>query len=433
MSNPFPDIKKIYFIGIGGIGISAVARMMLLQGKSVSGSESSPGKITEELEELGVKIFTSHDAHNIDADVDTVVYTIAIKDDNTELIEARSRGIDVISYPEMLGKISLKMRTVAISGTHGKTTTTAMVSGVLIDAGISPTVIVGSLLKPKDPTEKGSNFIPGTSDIFVVEACEYRRSFLNITPHVLIITNIDTDHLDYYKDLADIQSAFSELANKMTLDDYIVCDPNDENLKPVLLSTKAKIIDYTKVKRIEGLQVPGEHNIKNAQAAYSVGEIFNVSDEGIIKSLQSFSGTWRRFEYKGETVKGAKVYDDYGHHPTEIKATLQGARAMFPDKKIVAIFQPHLYSRTKLLFTEFSKCFSDADEVLIMPIYAAREALDETITSKQLSDAILAEGKRSSAPQSFSDAEKYLTETFGNDSVLMTVGAGDVYLLKLLS
>jgi UDP-N-acetylmuramate--alanine ligase len=425
MTNLFPEIKKIYFIGIGGIGVSAVARMMKLSGKGVSGSEISASKITEELAELGVTIFPEHKATHLDPDVDTVVYTIAIHDDNEELVEAKRRGLNVLSYPQMLGKISSQLKTVAISGTHGKTTTTAMIAKALIDGGVSPTVIIGSLLKPEKVGEKGSNFVSGASDVFIVEACEYRRSFLNITPHILVITNIDTDHLDYYKDLVDIQSAFAEEVGEMTENDFVICNPADPNVAPVLKNAKAKIVDFTQAPKTENLQVPGDHNIRNAQAAFQVGKIFGIPEEKIHSSLQAFTGTWRRFEYKGETKNGALVYDDYGHHPTEIAATLQGTRSKFADKKIIAVFQPHLYSRTKLLFNEFSACFKDADEVVVMPIYAAREAFDGSITSGQLAEAIAKTGKKAQA-LSDEDALSYLNQ-FSHDTVILTTGAGDIY------
>ena len=415
-------VNLIYFIGIGGIGISAIARMMLLEGKKVAGSDSSQSEVTEELSKIGAEIFIGQKAENLKEGIDLVVYTIAITPENLEFVKAKELGIKMVSYPEMLGIISADKYTIAVSGTHGKTTTTAMIAKVMIDAGLDPTVIVGSLLK-----DHKSNFIAGKSKYFVVEACEYRRSFLNLSPKILVINNIDNDHLDYYKDIADIQSAFKELAMKIPEDGCLVCNVSDELLKPIIESVKCKVIDYVSGFEKLNLKVPGNHNQSNANVAIKVLEILGIEKEKTIKSLEDFSGTWRRFEYKGETKNGALIYDDYGHHPTEIEATLLGAKEMFPDKNIVAIFQPHLFSRTKILAEQFGKCFKNVSEVILAPIYAAREVDDGSYNSEMLAKEIEKNGEKVSVLKTFENIVSYLSTLDKPNTVFITIGAGDIY------
>jgi len=418
-------VKKAHFTGIGGIGVSAIARMMLAEGKIVSGSDVSDSAIIDELRKLGAKIFLGHNADNVAEDVDLLVYTPALTADNPELKKAVELGISTLSYPEMLGLISKNKYTIAVSGAHGKTTTTAMIAKILIDAGLDPTVIVGSLLK-----DQGSNFVAGKSEYFVVEACEYKKSFLNLNPKIIVITNIDNDHLDYYGNLENIKKAFGEFAAKLPEEGYLVCDQNDENLKDIIKEVKFKIIDYTKIKINNNfsLKIPGWHNIKNAQAAVAVAKILGVDFKKAENSLESFEGTWRRFEFKGETKNGVLVYDDYGHHPTEIKATLKGAREFFGGKKIWCVFQPHLYSRTKLLLDDFGKSFGDADEIILADIYAAREPKDEGINSKMLAEEITKNGGKARYMKSFDKITGFLAENARKgDVVIITIGAGDVF------
>lgn len=417
-------IKKAHFVGIGGIGVSAIARMMIGEGKKVtgSGSDSAHSLITEELEKIGAKIFLGHNAKNVPDDVDLLVYTPAVNFENPELKKAIELNIPTLSYPETLGLISQNKYTIAVSGAHGKTTTTAMIGKIMEDAKLDPTIIVGSLMNGSR-----SNFTAGKSEYFVVEACEYKKSFLELNPKVIVITNIDNDHLDYYGNLENIKKAFAEFTVKLPKDGYLVCDPNDENLKEVVKKTKSKIIDYTKIKADFNLKIPGEHNIKNAQAATAVAKILNIGEEEAIKSLNDFSGTWRRFEYKGETKNGVLIYDDYGHHPTEIKATLKGAREFFGDTKIWCVFQPHLYSRTKLLLDDFGKSFNDADEIILADIYAAREEKDESINSKMLAEKISANGGQAIYLNSFDKIAKFLVGNTKKEDVVITMGAGDIF------
>ncbi len=411
---------KVHFIGIGGIGISAIARMLLAEGMEVSGSDQAAGQVTAELEKLGAKIAIGHRAENVPAGVGLVVYTIAITQDNAEWLRARDLGVELVSYPEYLGRISASKFTIAVAGTHGKTTTTAMVAEILVAAGLDPTVIVGSFLKGQK-----SNFIAGKSDLLVVEACEYRRSFLNLSPRILIITNIDNDHLDYYTDLADIQRAFIELVEKLPPDGLLITRLEDPVLAPVVAASRVRVLDYERLAEEFSLKVPGAHNRANAKAALAVAAELHVPYERAMVALESFAGTWRRFEFRGELSSGAKVYDDYGHHPTEIRATLEAARSLNP-KRLIVVFQPHLYSRTKKLFADFVTSLSLADLVYLAPIYAAREPVDPSVTSEQLAEALAAGGRPAKVYDRLETIAEILKAESVSGDVIITMGAGDV-------
>ena len=310
----------------------------------------------------------------------------------------------------MLGLITANKYTIAVAGTHGKTTTTAMIAKILIDAKLDPSVIVGSLLNPSNfPGQKKSNLIVGQSEYFIVEACEYERSFLNIKPKLSVITNIEADHLDYYKDLEDIKSAFQQFTSQ----------------------SEKVIRDYTGyLNKVPKLKVPGEHNRLDAAAAYAVAKVLNIKDDIIQKSLAEFSGTWRRLEKRAETEAGTIIYDDYAHHPTEIRASIEALRELYPisKKKITIVFQPHLYSRTKALFEDFAKCFKGADRIILLPIYFAREDKDESISSGKLAEAICKNGEKAIAFTDFELAENYLKgEIFDKNEVFVTMGAGEAY------
>jgi len=396
-------IKKVFFVGIGGIGISAIARMMLLEKKEVFGSDIGESGITNELQKLGAKMTLGQGIDLIPKDMDLIVYSIAIPKYDLEFFKKlKNLNIKILSYPEMLGLITRDKYTIAVSGTHGKTTTTAMIAKILIDAGRDPSVIVGSLLK-----DSKSNLVVGQSDLFVVEACEYERSFLNLKPKILVITNIEADHLDYYKDLADIQDAFKQL----------------------ILQSENVIEDYSKyLEKVPKLSVPGVHNRMNAAAALAAAEILNIPEVVAQKSLAEFSGTWRRLELRGKTSQGTIVYDDYAHHPTEIKASLQALREIYPTKEITVLFQPHLYSRTKALFDDFAKSFEKADQILLLPIYFAREEKDESVSSEKLAKAITETGKNAQAFLNFENAENFVKAlNLGSKDVFVTMGAGEAY------
>lgn len=415
------NVKKAYFIGIGGIGMSALAQYLKDQGVDVSGSDRDASPVTELLERKGVTVVIGQKTDNVLVDADIAIYSDAVAEDNPERVRSRELGITQKSYFEVLGEVSTGKKTIAVSGTHGKTTTTGMLAKILRDAGASPTAIIGSLVK-----DFGSNYMHGESNLFLVEACEYRDHLLELNPKILVVNNLEWDHTDFFHSLEALQATFKKAIEKVPEDGAIVTNPNNPNIAPLLKNPKAEIIDYTKEPAYE-LQLPGEFNQMNARAAVSAARatVPNISDETIRKSLASFAGTWRRFEYKGKTKTGASIYDDYAHHPTAIRETLKALRARTNGKIFVA-FHPHLYSRTKDLFNEFSKAFSDADEVFIAPIYAAREVDDGSVSSAMLAESIQKTGIRARSA-SFEEIEKIFKTETGIGDTIMTMGAGDIY------
>jgi UDP-N-acetylmuramate--alanine ligase len=422
MEIDFKKIKKVHFIGVGGIGISAVARMMLEEGKQVSGNDTVQGDVVDELIKLGVVFTLGQKPELVPTDANLIIYSRAIEiADPVFLAQVKALGIPALSYPEALAIISKNKFTIAVSGTHGKTTTTAMIASVLLLCKTDPTVIVGSMLKSHN-----SNFIAGKGEYLVVEADEYHRAFLNLYPKVLVITNIDKDHLDYYKDLEDIQSAFRELALRVPEDGFIICNPNLLNVAPVLVGVKASVIDYSQVTDVPALPFPGHHNIENAQVALALAQVLKLDTKASVKALTEFKGTARRFELKGESERGVLIYDDYAHNPQKVRAAIAGAREKFPHQKIFAVFQPHLFSRTKLLLEEFAESFADADEVIILPIYAAREVDDGSIDNAKLAGEIKKYQDNVKA-LSFTEASEYLQEETMAGGVVLTLGAGEAY------
>ncbi len=413
-------MKKAHFIGIGGIGMSALAQYFKDQDVVVTGSDREESPVTELLEKKGIRIVIGQKAENVPTDVDRVVYSDAVPEDNPERARTRELGISQKSYFAMLGEVSAGKRTIAVAGTHGKTTTTGMLAKILKDADASPTAVVGSIVK-----DFGSNYLHGDSDIFVVEACEYRDHLLELSPHMLVITNLEWDHTDYFPSLEALQATFKKAIERVPTDGAIVTDPNNKNIASLLSAAKAHSIDYTKEPAYK-LRVPGEFNQTNARAAAAAARVTlpSVTDETIRASLASFEGTWRRFEYKGKTKNGADVYDDYAHHPTAVRETLKALRVKVKGRVIVA-FHPHLYSRTRDLLDEFSVAFADADQVFIAPIYPAREVDDGTISSETLAERIRATGIGATALD-FDSIERRLQEVKSGDTI-MTMGAGDIY------
>lgn len=418
------NAKKIHFIGIGGIGISAIARMMHLEGKEVTGNDLDDFPLVIVLKKKGIKIDVGQDINTVPNDSDLIVYSLAWEKINPTILEyARNLNVPVLSYPQMLGVISKQKKTIAVAGTHGKTTTTAMIAQILIEAKKNPTVVVGSLIKG---LTENTNFIAGTGELFVAEACEYKRSFLNLYPYIGVITNLEEDHLDYYKDLTDIQKAFSEFTGQIKTGGFVVCNPNDEKVKKAISGIEATVIDYTK-QVVPKLAVIGRHNQMNAKAAKAVAEVLGIESDVADKALVEFKGTWRRMEFKGQDKNGNLWYDDYAHHPTEIKSAIGALREEFPDKKIIVAFQPHLYSRTKLLLDDFVGSFNQADLVLVADIYAAREINDESIHSKDLVLKITENGTLAEFGGSIEEIGQKLKELKDNNSVIVTMGAGDIH------
>ena len=415
-------------MGIGGIGISALARLCLEEEKEVSGQDTASSPVIVELKKAGVKIFIGQSIARIPKGTDLIVYSEALEQRAPEFLErVRKLSIPMLSYPQALGELSKQKKTVAIAGTHGKTTTTAMVAHALLDAELDPTVVVGSILK-----DQNSNFIFGRGEHLVVEADEYKRAFLHLTPFILVITNIGLDHLDYYKDFADIQSAFAELAARVPKNGYVVLDRSDKKLQEVIRRTKAKIIDYGEFRDANlRLPFPGAHNKENAAAAAAAAHVLGVPKKRVLDSLTNFGGTWRRFDYRGKTAHGVLVYDDYAHNPDKIRAAISGYRERFPKQRLAVVFQPHLYSRTKTLFEGFTTAFSGADIVLVTPIFAAREKKDKEISSALLAKRIQKEMKGRTVlfiPQ-LPKVRTYIERNLKQGDVLITMGAGDIYEL----
>ncbi len=413
--------KKIHFIGIAGVGMSALAQLMTDEGIRITGSDSTWFPTLKTIERLGIPVTIGYKAENIPRDTELVVHTDAAYVDNVERIEARRRGVPQQSYFEALGKISTRKRTVAVAGTHGKTTTTGMLARILRDGGASPTAIVGSIVKDFD-----SNYILGTSDLLIVEACEYRDHLLELSPQVLIITNLEWDHTDWFPSLEALKKTFQRAIECVPENGVIITDLSNKDIVPLLTSAKGRVVDYMSEPTYK-LNLQGEFNQMNARAAATAARAIlpHISDATIIESLAAFQGTWRRFEYKGVTARGADVYDDYAHHPTAIRVTLKTLRTKAKGKIFIA-FHPHLYSRTRDLLGEFATSFSDADRVFIAPIYAAREVDDGTISNEMLAEHIRATGTDATALDSFDAIERALNEA-GTGDIIMTMGAGDIY------
>lgn len=400
------NIKKVHFVGIGGIGMSALARMFINKGINVSGSDSSESELTNTLESEGVDIVYSQVAENINDDIDLVVYTDAMPSDAPEILKARELEIPTLSYFEALGEVSKDYKVIAIAGTHGKTTTTAMTAKALIQAGLDPTVIVGSLMDFGDGIQ--TNFRAGKSKYLLVEACEYKRHFLNLHPYILAITNIELDHTDYYKDLKDVEDAFAEFASQSEI-----------------VLTQDSWSKY--MLRVPDLNVIGEYNKQNAALVLAICDVLNIDLQVAKMSLEEFNGTWRRFEYRGKTKNGALVYDDYAHHPTAIKATLKAVKKEFKDAKIIAIFESHTYSRTEKFMDDFAQSFSDADEVIVAPIYTAREEKINGVNAKIVAEKISLYNKNVQYSNTLQEALSTANSIAKEDDVIMVLGAGDLF------
>ncbi len=420
MKRDFPGVLRVHFAGIGGIGMSALARMLYSCGKEITGSDRETSNLIESLVSEGISVKISPEKQEIPEGTELLIHTIALSETDPVLLLAKELNIPVMSYPEALGQLSSDYTTVAVSGTHGKTTTTAMISDSLIQAGLDPTVIVGSVMNSLK-----SNFRLGKSKFLIVEACEYKRSFLHLNPDILIITNIEEDHLDYYKDLSDIQKAFSELVQKIPDTGYVVCNPNLKNVSAVLSDIKAQIVDYSKYKSPD-LPLPGEHNKENAKTAIATSEVLGLVSIETSKTLEKFQGTWRRFQIRGSLKKGSVLIDDYAHHPQAISETLKGIKEKYPTKKIRAVFQPHLFSRTIDFFQEFAEALQTADSVLIAPIYAAREVSDGSISSMNLAKEINRMGTEAFSVERLSDVKSWIVEKDSTDSIIISMGAGDI-------
>lgn len=442
--------KNIHCIGIGGIGLSAIAEILLSRGYSVSGSDMKESDITSKLAGNGARIFIGHRAENVD-NADLVVYSAAVGKDNPEIVRAAERGIETVTRAQMLGVLMDEYEnSIAISGTHGKTTTTSMVSLILERAKLEPTILVGGNL-----AEIGGNVKVGHSRYFVTEACEYMDSFLSLRPKIEIILNIDSDHLDYFKDIDHIVSSFDRFASLVPESGIIIAyDANpfvnkvirghgnvvtfglNENcdywVSDILFNENGmpsfKVNHEGQTLTTVQLAVPGEHNILNALAAFTCSHTLGVDAETIRETLEEYRGTQRRFDIVGITSEGVKIVDDYAHHPTEIKATLDASQNV-PHNSLWCIFQPHTYTRTMALFDEFAEAFNKADKLILAEIYAAREKNIYKISSAQLAEKIreTQPGKEVLFMEDFREIADYVSEKAHKGDMVITMGAGDIY------
>lgn len=430
---------NFYFIGIGGIGVSALARYFLLKGNNVIGSDIFQSEITDDLEKLGAKIIVGkHKENKFVESADAVIFSPAIPKNNPELMQAKKIGIPCESYPQALGRITKDHFTIAISGTHGKSTTTAMIGLLLEKAGFDPTVIVGTRLK-----EFGnSNCRVGNSKYLVIEADEHYASFLNYSPKIIVLTNIDLDHLDFYKNLNNIIKTYRKYFNLLPDNGFLVINKDDKNTIEAVSgidNSKFELKEFSlyqkeaeKIKKV--LKIPGEHNVLNALAALTVGRILGISDKIILKSLGNYKGSWRRFEIK-EIYKPKRItlVSDYAHHPREIEATIKAAREKYKERKIWCVFQPHQYQRTYYLFDEFVDLFKriNVDRFIITDIYdvAGREddKIKRVVSSKKIVNKV---NKKFTFYVPNGKIIKYLEENLPNKSVLLIMGAGDIYKLE---
>ncbi|HPB43516.1 MAG TPA: UDP-N-acetylmuramate--L-alanine ligase [Candidatus Syntrophosphaera sp.] len=439
--------KKIHLIGIGGIGMSGIAEFLHNQGLEISGSDLKKTDVTRHLESLGIRIEEGHNPALV-KDVDVVVKSSAVKDDNPEVQAAKTLRIPLIRRAEMLAEITRMSFSIGISGTHGKTTTTSMTGLVLEAAGLEPTIIVGGKVK-----NYGSNNVMGSGKYIVVEADEYDHSFLSLSPCIAGITNIDTDHLDCYRNLDDIKGAFIEYANKVPFFGSVIACLDDPGVQAILPSINKKVVTYgfSRQADIQGknismkdfvseydvsykgyrlgrvkMNVTGRHNIQNSLQAISIGLELDIPFKHIREGLMQYSGVYRRFELKGE-ARGITVYDDYAHHPTEISATLEGFKDS-TKRRIVTLFQPHLYSRTRDFHVQFGNAFSSCDCLILAPIYPAREEPIPGVSSKLIADiavqsghpdVVLIENNADIVPKTLSLLKK--------DDILITMGAGNIW------
>lgn len=448
MSFDFIKNKKVHFIGIGGINMSALAEILLEKGFNVSGSDIKSSQTTKRLEIKGAQIYIGQIKQNITSDINLVVYTAAISKDNEELLRAKELNIPLMDRGEFLGQIMKGHKyNIAVSGTHGKTTTTSMLSSITLEANLDPTILVGGNLDII-----GGNVRIGNSPYFITEACEYKESFLKFFPFIGVILNIDADHLDYYKNIEEIQKAFTKFAKLIPKEGYLVYCSDDKRSQKIISHVNCNIISYGiesgditaknicfdregrasfEVYRLNkklftvNLNVPGKHNILNALASISVSLILEIPFNNIQNGLEEFKGAHRRFEIKGKK-QNIVVIDDYAHHPTEIKATLNAAKN-YPHKKIICVFQPHTFSRTLNLFKEFTAAFDNSDELILADIFPAREKDTGEINSSMLCEEIIKRGVKCTNIKSFNSIVQYLNTILTEGDILLTIGAGDIF------
>lgn len=447
--------KKIHFIGIGGIGMSALAVILAKNGYCVSGSDSNESKTVDHLRANDIQIHLGQKKEHIASDLDLVVISLAIAENNEELIEARNKNIEILTYPQALGIFLEKFKLISVCGTHGKSTSTAMLTDVFVNASLDPNIIIGTKLK----TLNGANHRVGGSNYFLLESCEYKEAFLNYKPFALLITNIDPDHLDYYKTEENYIKAFEKYIENVREGGVLVINGDDVNCKKVLRAQNSefskrslKIITfgedenndyvlkgagiYKNEEKIANLnlKVPGHHNRMNACGAFALAESLGVDRKIILDSLNNFAGSWRRLEFKGEMSTGALVYDDYGHHPTEIKATIEAIRELYPKNNLIVVFQPHQHSRTKFLLEGFAKAFDNTDMVIIPNIYQVRDSHGDvqSISAESLVGEISQFHKDARFGDGFVNTVELLKKESKEGDVVLIMGAGDIEKLSTM-
>jgi UDP-N-acetylmuramate--alanine ligase len=445
----YGKIEKIHFVGIGGIGMSGIAEVLLNLGYKVSGSDLRRSDTTDRLASLGGKIFYGHARENV-ADVDVVVTSTAVHDDNPEVVEAKRRMVPVIPRAEMLAELMRMKYGIAIAGTHGKTTTTSMVATVLTQGGIDPTIVIGGKLNTL-----GTNAKLGQGKFLVAEADESDGSFLRLSPTIAVVTNIDADHLDFYKGgIEEIKDTFVDFINKIPFYGLAVLCLEDRNIAAVIPRVKKRFLTYglssqadvraTHVRMAEGTttfvahykgyrlgeisyKMPGAHNVLNALACLGVAMELDVPFDQIRQGFADFGGVGRRFQVKGEE-KGVMVVDDYGHHPAEIRATLSAGKSGWPERRLVVAFQPHRYTRTKELFDEFVKCFYDADVLVLTDIYSAGEEPIEGVSAERLAAEVTRHGQRDvTYIASREEIPEHLLKVVREGDIVLTLGAGNLW------
>ena len=405
--------------------MSGLARLLRSSGKTVTGSDAEDSPVIEKLRAEGFEISIPQTDQNNPEDCEVVVHTLAADSTNPELHAAEKRGLKILSYPAALGQFLTEKKVIAIAGTHGKTTTTSLVIAGCLNAGEDIGCLVGTNLELLN----GQNARLGTSEWFVVEACEYRRAFLNFAPQILVVTNAEEEHLDYYKDWRDYESAFVELVQKLTPEGVLVTNSHEKNIENII-DAAPNFFDAADVLENFSLSIPGEMNRRNAKLALVVGELLALDSEKFLAGVCEFTGGERRFEFRGE-LHGAQIFDDYGHHPTEIRATLEAAREKFPDKKITIVYQQHQLDRAQRFLRELGVSFLDADRVVIPNIYVVRDEKDSVkLSGKDLADEIQKSGVETIFTEDFKKTVSWLRENVSEGDVVIVMGAGDVFKIS---
>ena len=418
-------VKYIHFIGIGGIGTSSLAQILHEKGKIISGSDLVKTEITKSLKLKKIKISIGHNEKNVNKKHQLIIYSPAIPNSNPEMKKAKSLKIKCLSYPQALGELTKKHYTVAIAGAHGKSTTTAMISLIATSAKLDPTVVIGTKLKEF----KNQNYRMGKSNLLIIEACEYKRSFLNFEPDILVITNIEADHLDYYKNIQDYKKAFKQLIAKIKKNGTVIIDTDDKfSRQAVREANDLKIIKISGKSKKFHPGIPGKFNLTNASLAAAAAIELKVPIKTIEKSLKNYHGSWRRMEYKKTKFPHTIFIDDYGHHPTEVRSTLSAIRETHPDAKILCVYQPHQYSRTKIFLKEFGKSFYAVDEIIIPDIYDARDYEKglKTISVDELVKEIKKHQPNVQNGISMEKTAQYIEKNHKKFDVIVTMGAGDI-------